>query len=73
MATGVNMAIAIGITINKITDRLGVPKASVVICTNSLLFYEYFVKFGTTKKKRLIIDIMALRQTYERQKMFDIR
>jgi hypothetical protein len=25
------------------------------------------------KEKQLIIDIMALRQTYERQKVFDVR
>jgi hypothetical protein len=35
--------------------------------------YECFIKLGTTKKKRLMIDIMALRQTYERQKVFDVR
>jgi hypothetical protein len=60
MAIGVNIAVAIGTTINKIIDRLGVPKAPVIVYINSLLFYEYLVKLGTTKEKRLIINIMAL-------------
>jgi hypothetical protein len=66
MAYGVDVAIAIGTTIDKITDRLRLPKAPVVVCTNFLFLYEYFVKLETTKEKRLIIDIMALRQIYER-------
>jgi len=35
--------------------------------------YECLVKLGTTKEKRLMIDIMALRQSYERRKLFEIR
>jgi hypothetical protein len=73
MAEGVNIAIAIGITINKIVAKLGAPSVSIVVCTNSLFFYECFVKLGTTKEKRFIIDIIAIRQAYERQKMRNIR
>jgi hypothetical protein len=31
------------------------------------------VKLGTTKEKRLMIDIMALRQSYERKEIFEMR
>jgi hypothetical protein len=31
------------------------------------------VKLGTTKEKRLIIDIMALQEAYERGELMDIR
>jgi hypothetical protein len=31
------------------------------------------MKLGTTKEKRLIINIMAIRQAYEQQDVSDIR
>jgi hypothetical protein len=31
------------------------------------------MKLGTTQEKRLIIDILALRQSYERKKIAEIR
>jgi hypothetical protein len=31
------------------------------------------VKLGTTQEKRLMIDILALRQSYERKKIAEIR
>ena len=31
------------------------------------------VKLGTTKEKRLMIDIMAIRQSYERRELLEIR
>jgi hypothetical protein len=34
--------------------------------TNSKLLYECLVKLGTTQEKRLMIDILCLRQAYER-------
>jgi hypothetical protein len=73
MAYGVNIAVVIGTIVDKITNRLRLPKAPVVVCTNFLSLYECFVKLEIIKEKRLMNDIMVLRQTYERQKMFDIR
>jgi hypothetical protein len=73
IAEGVNMAVAIGIIIDRIVIKLGALLVSIVVCTNFLFFYECFIKLGTTKEKRFIIDIMAIRQAYERQKMRDIR
>jgi len=31
------------------------------------------VKLGTSKEKRLMVDIMAIRQTYERRELSEIR
>jgi hypothetical protein len=73
MANGVNMAIAISTTIRMIAARFNVSKILLVVCTNSFSLYKCLVKLGITKEKRLIIDIMALHQAYERQKIQDIR
>ena len=73
MVGGVDMAIAIGTTIKMITDQLGFGKISTIICTDSYSLYECLVKLGTTKEKRLMIDIMALRQSYERREIMEIR
>jgi hypothetical protein len=61
MANGVDMAIAIGSIFDIITKRLELSSVFIVICTNLFSLYECLVKLGTTKEKRLIIDIMALR------------
>ena len=44
-----------------------------VICTDSKSLYECLVKLGTTNKKRLMIDIMSLRQLYERREITEVR
>ncbi|KAF1974004.1 hypothetical protein BU23DRAFT_579966 [Bimuria novae-zelandiae CBS 107.79] len=55
-----------------ITERLSLPAVPLVVCTDSYSLYECLVKLGTTKEKRLIIDIMALRQSYERREITEI-
>ena len=67
------MAIAINTTIRMIGEQLGFPPTPIVVCTDSYLLYECLVKLGTTKEKRLMIDIMALRQSYERREITEIR
>jgi hypothetical protein len=67
------MAIAIGTTIKMIMDQLGFGKIPTIVCTDSYSLYECLVKLGTTKEKRLMIDIMALRQSYERREIMEIR
>jgi len=54
------MAIAIGTTLKIIIDRLKLPIIPTIVCTDSYSLYKCLVKLGTTKEKRLIIDIMAL-------------
>jgi hypothetical protein len=73
MVNGVDMAIAVKSTIDIITSRLEIPAIPIVVCTDSFSLYECLVKLGTTKEKRLMIDIMALRQSYERRELAEIR
>jgi hypothetical protein len=69
---GVNIAIAINITIKIITKQLGFSQTLIVVCTNLYLLYECLIKLGSTQKKRLIIDIIVLRQLYKRREITEI-
>ncbi|CCE32582.1 uncharacterized protein CPUR_06442 [Claviceps purpurea 20.1] len=73
MVQGADTAYAMATTLEMITERLGSPAIPTVICTDSFSLYECLVKLGTTKEKRLMIDIMALRQSYERRELAEIR
>jgi hypothetical protein len=73
MVGGVDIAIAINITIKIITEQLGFPQTLIVVCTDLYLLYKCLVKLGSTQEKRLIIDIIALRQSYERREITEIQ
>jgi hypothetical protein len=73
MVNGFDIGIAVATTLRMATERLGLPPIPLVICTDSYSLYECLVKLGTTKEKRLMIDIMALRQSYERREITEIR
>jgi hypothetical protein len=73
MVAGVDMAYALASTLRQITERLGLEAIPTIVCTDSYSLYECLVKLGTTKEKRLMIDIMALRQSYERRELQEIR
>ncbi|RAL62549.1 hypothetical protein DID88_004400 [Monilinia fructigena] len=51
------------------------PKKQIplVICIDSKSLYELLTKLGTTAEKRLMIDIMSLRQSYERREITEIK
>lgn len=73
MVAGVDMAYALASTLRMITERLDLPPTQTIVCTDSYSLYECLVKLGTTKEKRLMIDIMALRQSYERRELHEVR
>jgi hypothetical protein len=73
MVGGVNIAIAINTIIKMVINQLGLPLTPIIICTNSYLLYKCLIKLGTTKEKRLIIDIIAIRQLYKRRELIKIR
>lgn len=73
MVLGVDIGIAISTTLRMISKHLQIPDIPTVICTDSLSLYECMVKLGTTNEKRLMIDIMAIRQSYERKELDEIR
>jgi hypothetical protein len=69
MTVGIDIAYAISSTLNMITKQLGLPTIPVIVYTDSYSLYECLVKLGTTKEKRLMIDIIAIRQSYERREL----
>ncbi|EKD14183.1 polyprotein [Drepanopeziza brunnea f. sp. 'multigermtubi' MB_m1] len=73
MSLGIDMAIAMSTTFAQITAQLRILNFLVVVCTDSYSLYECIVKLGTTKEKRLMIDIMAIRESYERRELSEVR
>jgi len=60
------MAIVIGTTLKIITDQLKLSVIPTIVYTDLYSLYNCLVKLSTIKEKRLMIDIMALRQSYKR-------
>jgi hypothetical protein len=70
---GVNIAIVINITIKMITKQLGFSQTLIVVYTNLYLLYKCLVKLSITQEKRLIINIIILRQLYKQRKITEIQ
>jgi hypothetical protein len=54
-------------------DRILEMEVPLVVCIDSKSLYEYLVKLGTIREKRLIIDVMCLRQAYERREIAEVK
>jgi hypothetical protein len=72
MVKGVDIAIAINTIIRIINEQLGFSQTLIIVYTDLYLLYKCLVKLGTTEEKRLMIDIIALCQLYERRKITEI-
>ena len=70
MAHGFDTAAAIKTTIERILQLEQLP---ITLCTNSKSLYDCLVKLGTTQEKRLMVDLMCLRQSYERREIAEIK
>jgi hypothetical protein len=46
---------------------------SLILATNSISLYDCLVRLRTTIEKRLMIDVMTLRQFYERRKITEMK
>lgn len=68
MAHGFDHACVIKTTLEKMLQI----KIPLIIATDSNSLYECLVKLGTTVEKRLMVDIMCLRQAYERRLIAEI-
>ena len=71
MVAGFDIATALQSTINGITQAK--TKVPLVLCTDSYSLYDCIIRLGTTAEKRLMIDIMGLRQSYERREIDEVR
>ena len=65
-----NMIVAV---LNKLRGVTKIPSIPLILCTDSYSLYEGVTKLGTTAEKRLMIDLMALRQSYEAKEITEIR
>ncbi len=69
MAHGFDIGASIKSTIER-TLGINLP---LVLCTDSKSLYDCLVKLGTTQEKRLMIDVMCLRQAYERREIAEVK
>jgi hypothetical protein len=67
-----DLAYVITATLKIIIDQRNLPEIPIIFYIDSKFLYEYIIKLGTTKEKRLIIDIIAIRQAYEKKELFEI-
>jgi hypothetical protein len=73
MIGGVDMSFTIGSTLTMIIKQLRFPTIPIIVYIDFYSFYECLVKLGITKEKRLIIDIIVIRESYENRELFKIR
>lgn len=72
MAHGFDLGAVLKATVGRILQFLE-SNIPLVVCTDSRSLYHCLVKLGTTQEKWLMIDVMSLRQSYERRKITEIR
>ncbi|KAI0398644.1 hypothetical protein F4802DRAFT_611456 [Xylaria palmicola] len=73
MVNGFDSAIALRTTLKNIMEALNLPPIPTVLCSDSKSLYDCLVKLGTTQEKRLMIDIMSLRESYEKKEISEVR
>ncbi len=69
MAHGFDIGASVKSTIEKALT-IDLP---LILCTDSKSLYDCLVKLGTTREKRLMIDVMCLRQAYERREITEVK
>jgi len=69
MAHGFNITVAIKSTVDKVL-QINLP---LVLCTDSKSLYNYLIRLRTTQEKRLMINIICLRQAYERRQITKVK
>ena len=70
LAHGFDIGAAIKSTIQRILQLEQLP---LVLCTDSKSLYDCLVKLDTTQEKRLIVDLICLRQAYKRRKITEVK
>ena len=69
LSNGYDLAASLKSTIETILGT-AIP---LVVCTDSKSLFDCLVKLGTTQEKRLMVDLMCLRQAYERRGIAEIK
>jgi hypothetical protein len=61
-------------TLNQLFPNSGQGETGIplTLCVDSKSLYDCLIKLGTTQEKRLMIDILCLRQSYERREITEI-
>ncbi|KAI0992847.1 hypothetical protein K3495_g15337 [Podosphaera aphanis] len=59
-------------TIKSTLCQIFSSKIPLTMCIDSQSLYDCLVKLGTTKEKRLMVDLLCLRQSYERREITEI-
>jgi len=72
LVNGFDLGYVLAENLRTVMNRLALPPIPFVVCTDSYSLYDCLVKLGTTTEKRLIINLMALRQSYERREISEI-
>ena len=67
---GFDIATVLKSTIEQILQIHNLP---LILCTDSKSLFDCLVKLGTTQEKRLMVDLMSIRQSYERRQITEIR
>ena len=68
LSHGFDTASTIKSTLSQICSK-NIP---LIMCIDSHSLYDCLVKLGTTKEKRLMVDLLCLRQSYERREITEI-
>ena len=63
----------IGAVIKSIVNKILNINLLLVIYTDSKSLYNYLIRLGTTQEKRLMIDIMCLRQAYKWREIIEVK
>jgi hypothetical protein len=69
MVHGFNIGAAIKSTLDKIL-QVNLP---LILCTDSKSLYNCLVWLGTMQEKRLMIDVMCLRQAYKQRQVTKVK
>ena len=70
---GIAHGFDIGALVKSTIDKVLGIDLPLILCTDSKSLYECLVKLGTTQEKRLMIDIICLRQAYERREIAEVK
>jgi hypothetical protein len=63
----------IGALVKATVDRVLGIELPLVVYMDSKSLYECLVKLGTIQEKRLMIDVICLRQAYERREIAEVK